>query len=981
MAHLYSSGHPKPDSLLGVLFARYFPAGDENPRIRFFVYLAIAMTCLLFGIFIVDLFSTARIYALSAALAATGQIIGLLALRYGANPRIAFRVSTMVMLSYGLFLLSIDGLHGPLVHWMLVFPAFSSLLFGDREGRFWTAVGFIGILFALLDRHNFYATFSAQNLRFLLTYAFLAVLAGAFDSVVHRVQVNIAGEKAEELEMTVGRLSAQMEERRRAEEALRLGEERFRTFSEATFEGIGLTDVGTFVDLNDQLASMLGYERSELIGKPVVQCVAPEHRELVQEAIHSGTTSPYEHLALRKDGSRLLVEAQAGTSTVAGRVIRTTALRDLTDRKKAEEEIREAKEYAEAILDSLPGTFFVFDEQLRLTRWNKNFALVAAHAPEELPGKNPFELIEEKDRDSVSRAISASIAGGSTTVEARALTKTGMVPYLFTAVWRTLGEGQYLLGTGIDISDRKRTEELLVRSEGLFRMIFETAPDAIAISKTERGIFVDVNRNFLDLTGYTRDEVIGESSIKLNLWADPGIREKMIENLVSDGSVQNLEFDLKCKDGTLKQVLFSAGRVLLDGELHILSTTKDITDLKRAEAERLRLEIQVRHAQKLESLGILAGGIAHDFNNILTSILGNADLALLRLSSLSPARDNIEEIQRGALRAAGLANQMLAYSGKGKFELKSIDLSALVKEMAQLLEVSISKKAVVTYDLVDGLPFIEGDVNQIQQIVMNLITNASESLDEEGGMIRLSTASAFCDGSYLTALRDETQYFSEEPLSEGMYVSLEVTDTGCGMDDETQSKVFDPFFTTKFSGRGLGMSAVLGIVQGHKGIIRIYSEIGRGTTFKILLPAREGSVISRTPVGDHHELFQPWEEGVVLVADDEAIIRRVVKGMLESMNLRVLTASDGNQAVEVFRENVDQISCVLLDLTMPGLDGLQAFREMRRINPNVEVILCSGYNEQEVTQRFVGKGLAGFIQKPYTLDKLKEKLNELFRKK
>jgi two-component system cell cycle sensor histidine kinase/response regulator CckA len=230
-------------------------------------------------------------------------------------------------------------------------------------------------------------------------------------------------------------------------------------------------------------------------------------------------------------------------------------------------------------------------------------------------------------------------------------------------------------------------------------------------------------------------------------------------------------------------------------------------------------------------------------------------------------------------------------------------------------------------------------------------------------------------------LSEELQSPHEEPLSEGLYVSLEVSDTGCGMDVETQRKVFDPFFTTKFWGRGLGMAAVRGIVRGHKGGIRIYSEVGKGTTFKVIFPAKTDLGTSSLKKLDNKGLRQFRQEGVVLVVDDEATVRDIAKEMLAEIGLRVITASDGYQAVEVFRENIDEISCVLLDLTMPGLDGTQVFQEMQAISSDVKVILSSGYNEQDATQRFVGKGLAGFIQKPYSMAKLAEKLNEVFSKK
>jgi len=266
-----------------------------------------------------------------------------------------------------------------------------------------------------------------------------------------------------------------------------------------------------------------------------------------------------------------------------------------------------------------------------------------------------------------------------------------------------------------------------------------------------------------------------------------------------------------------------------DGEVvQIIETIRDITERKRAEEERLALDRQVQHTQKLESLGILAGGIAHDFNNILMAILGNADLALRDLSPMSPARDNIKEIEKASRRAADLAKQMLAYSGRGKFVVQPIDLGELVEEISYLLEVSISKKVVLKYNMAEKLPTFDGDVTQIRQVIMNLIINASEAIGSRSGVIVLSTGVMYCNEIYLSGVNEVLRATLDEPLPEGQYVYFEVADNGCGMDKETMKKVFDPFFTTKFTGRGLGMSAVLGIVRGHRGPIKVSSDLGKG---------------------------------------------------------------------------------------------------------------------------------------------------------
>ena len=313
---------------------------------------------------------------------------------------------------------------------------------------------------------------------------------------------------------------------------------------------------------------------------------------------------------------------------------------------------------------------------------------------------------------------------------------------------------------------------------------------------------------------------------------------------------------------------------------------------------------------------------------------------------------------------------MLAYSGKGRFVIEALNLSEVVEEMAHMLEVSISKKAILKHNFADNLPAIEADVAQVRQIIMNLITNASEAIGDRSGVISISTGAMECDRAYLS------ETYLDEELAEGLYVYIEVADTGCGMDEETQIKVFDPFFTTKFMERGLGLAAVLGIVRGHKGALKVYSELGKGTTFKALFPASEAESVALAAA--EHDALESWRgSGTILVVDDEETVCTIAKRMLEWMGFDVLMAGDGREALEVFRDHADEIDCILLDLTMPRMDGEQAFRELRRIRSDVRVIMSSGYNEQEVTQRFAGKGLTGFIQKPFQLAGLAEKLREV----
>ncbi|HNV72692.1 MAG TPA: ATP-binding protein, partial [Candidatus Ozemobacteraceae bacterium] len=394
---------------------------------------------------------------------------------------------------------------------------------------------------------------------------------------------------------------------------------------------------------------------------------------------------------------------------------------------------------------------------------------------------------------------------------------------------------------------------------------------------------------------------------------------------LATGSKQTLELELRLKSPKHGDIWALArgwaerdeqGRVV-----RIQGTTIDITRIKRAEAEKRLLESQVLHAQKLESLGVLAGGIAHDFNNLLMSILGNADMALATLSAVSPAREHLEQIQLTSKRAADLTRQMLAYPGKGRFVVEPLKLKDIVEEMVHLLQITISKKAVLKLTFAEDAPAIEADGTQVRQVIMNLITNASEAVGDKSGIISLSTGVQQCDRQYLdlTALGAD--------LPEGDYAFVEVSDTGCGMSREVMDRIFEPFFTTKFTGRGLGMAAVLGIVRGHRGTIKVYSEVGKGTSFKVLFPKVKGSIETKPKTV---AVDQNWMgKGIVLLVDDEEMVLRTGRRMLERLGFQVITARDGREALQIFNERHADIVCTVMDLTMPHLNGEEAFREIR----------------------------------------------------
>ncbi|MCX7819505.1 MAG: PAS domain S-box protein [Kiritimatiellae bacterium] len=395
----------------------------------------------------------------------------------------------------------------------------------------------------------------------------------------------------------------------------------------------------------------------------------------------------------------------------------------------------------------------------------------------------------------------------------------------------------------------------------------------------------------------------------------------------------------------------------------VVEFVRDITARRKAEEEKRRIEARMTEVQRLESLGVLAGGIAHDFNNILMAILGNAELAAQDLPSHSPVRVNLQEIALSARRAAELCRQMLAYAGRGRFVVEIFDLNRLVDEMLGLLRTTISKRAVLNVHLEPNIPPVRADPSQIRQVVMNLVINASEALGDRSGTITVRTGVTRCDRAYLDQAAFETN------LPEGLYVLLEVADTGCGMDPATLGRIFEPFFTTKFAGRGLGLSAVLGIVRAHKGGIKVYSEPGKGSLFKVLLPASPAPIVEEPALLPE---LAGHEGGLVLFVDDEESVRALGGRMLERMGFRVVLAADGREALEMFSNRPKEWVLVVLDLTMPRMDGEETFRRLREVRPDLPVILASGYTADELSARFASKGFAGFLQKPFTIAELQK---------
>jgi len=464
--------------------------------------------------------------------------------------------------------------------------------------------------------------------------------------------------------------------------------------------------------------------------------------------------------------------------------------------------------------------------------------------------------------------------------------------------------------------------------------------------------------------GYTREEILGQDP---RLLVPPehqaGVDDQRQALLRSDSGARTTQENLT---RTGQRILCDWYGSALRGEdgrfIGTILLADDVTDRHRAEGA-------LRQTQKLESLGVLAGGIAHDFNNLLTAILGNTELALGRAQGNPLLSAALQRIEAATQRGADLARQLLAYAGKAHFAVRPLDLNALILEMGDLLAVSISKKVAIRTDLQPNLPLVEADSAQFQQVLMNLVTNASEAIGDRTGAVTLRTRSKTYTKPELVAA------FPGQLLDPGPYVRLEVQDDGCGMDAETIGRIFDPFFTTKFTGRGLGLSAMLGIVRGHRAGIRVESVQDRGTTFILLFPA---SAALAAPAEAESAAQRP-ASGTVLVVDDEGIIRHLARGALEGVGYRVLEARDGLEAVEIVENSKDRIHLILLDMTMPRMGGAEAFRRIRALAPATRVLLTSGYTQKEALESLADLPPDGFLQKPFRIRELVVQVREILR--
>jgi len=806
---------------------------------------------------------------------------------------------------------------------------------------------------------------------------------------------------------------------------LRDHEVRFRTLVDSVPAGIFFTDAdGRLMYVNERWSKIAGLSRNEAFQHGWLDRIHEDDRERVAIAWKTFVTSPskfeIEFRFMYAEGESRWVSGNAVSfrREDGHRIGFLGMLMDIDSRKRAEQKLSASEEKYRTIFENIVDVYYETTLEGEILEVSPSIANYGGLTREELIGKSMLSFYADgAQRMEMLEAMSEK--GAITDYEIELGGKDGRTrTFSITSKLEhdAAGKSAKIIGTMRDISSRKFAYDLLDAERQNLELIAKDVPLPEILDSIVRTI--ESRRNGLICSIL----LLGEEGKHLRLGAAPSLHKDysaaidgieigpasascgtaaftrelvVVSDIATDplwDAYRDLALSHNLRACWSQPILSSTGAVLgtlamyyekprkpRDLDLQLIQGATHLAAIAiervKIQAEQKNLEAQMRQAQKLESLGVLAGGIAHDFNNLLTGIMGYASLAMHSLKEEnSPTLRQVTEIRDISVRAAELIKQMLAYSGKGKFVIVSLNLSQVVEELSHLLRVSVSKKARLLYDFDDDLPSIEADSAQVQQVVMNLITNASEALGEESGDISIRTGVQTATAEYLADSCLDTH------LPAGRYVFVEVADTGCGMDEETRSKIFEPFYTTKFTGRGLGMSAALGIMRGHGGTIKIATITGEGTTIRLLFPCAEPrarSLPESAPKQMEAQTDYAKEEGVVLVVDDEELIRDMAGEILTAAGYTVTTAVDGQDFFDVYDRLDEKVVAVLLDLTMPRMNGAEVLRELRARGDETPILLSSGYTVEDVTKRLDGERFEGFLQKPYPRTSLVEKIRKV----
>jgi PAS domain S-box-containing protein len=619
------------------------------------------------------------------------------------------------------------------------------------------------------------------------------------------------------------------------------------------------------------------------------------------------------------------------------------------ERERLNEELRQQAARLEAVVENTLAIIYVVDADGQIQLANQQFRSLFGDVP---PGANLRDVFPPEQAEAYlgnNRTVMES--GAPAEFEEQAAQSDGLHTYISIKVplFDAQGRATGICGISSDITRRKQAAEELRESERRIRRLVDS--NIVGVMLTDGTRIRDANDIFLNTIGYTRED-LAAGRLDWRALTPPehlAATNRADAELVSRGAFAPYEKEYYRKDGSRVPILIGGASVTQVGER--LCFVLDLSERKKTEAA-------LRQAQKLESLGFLAGGVAHNLNNLLVGIMGNVSLVQSELDDRPAERERLEAALEACERAARLASEMLAYAGKGRYFPTAVNVSAFIeRDLHAVLRGSLDSRIDLQFELDAHVPEMKLDTNQLRQAVTNLVQNAAEAIDGREGRILIRTATR--------GLAPGGDGFAGPAPQPGRYVVISVEDTGVGMDEATQSRIFDPFFSTKFTGRGLGLSAVAGIVRGYGGGIRVQSEPGNGSTFELFLPVEETAA---APLDTGAAI--PFRKRVALVVDDEPLVQRTVRAVLERGGFTVLEADSGIRALEMVREGGCEFDLVLLDLAMPGMDGVETLDHLRKLRPDIPVAICSGYEDSQVAPRFAGRSVQGFVKKPFTAQRI-----------
>ena len=767
----------------------------------------------------------------------------------------------------------------------------------------------------------------------------------------------------EELEQRVKEFEKEALLRSQTEEAMLESEEKYRKLFHHSNDGIFLHDFeGNIIDVNQKVLDCFGYTKPEMLAAKIPLLHPPEaltkSKWAFETIIRYGFVN-FEIDFIRKNGEVFPAEVSSSLFKIGGKQVIQGIVRDVTDRKKIMETLRESEEKFRSIFHAETDAIMVFDaETFRFLEANDATLDLYGYTQEEFLKLTPVDISSDpgKTYKAVSKIATHQLVDEVGLLERKHKKKDGTIfsTEITSSIFFLRGR-KMICGIVRDISERKAAEEALRESEERYRLLVENANDAIFI--IEDGIIKFPNLKTEEMTGYSEKEL---SEIPFINIIHPDDREMILKRrrkrLLGEKPPSTYSFRMINKSGDELLVQINTVLIAWEGRPATINFIRDITEQKR-------LEAQLQQAQKMEAMGTLAGGIAHDFNNLLMGIQGRTSLMLMDSDASHSYFEHLKGIEDYIISAADLTKQLLGFARGGKYEIKPTDLNELIINENRMFgrtrkEINIQEK------LEENLWSVEVDQRQIEQVLLNIYVNAWQAMPG-GGDLYIQTENTIIDEEYSKSYQ----------VALGKHVKISITDTGMGMDEAIQHRIFDPFFTTKEMGRGtgLGLASAYGIIKNHNGFIDVYSEKGEGTTFNIYLPASEKQAVKEKKIDE--ELVSGTE--TILFVDDEDMIIEVAQGVVESLGYNVLTARGGKEAIEVYKNNQHKIDMVILDMIMPQMDGGEVFDKLKKINPDIKALLSSGYSINGQATEILDRGCNGFIQKPFNMADLSKKIREI----